>query len=103
MANGYAAEEAPGFCTEYLNLHRHIKRHVWETTEEEGTRGCVVEGRVVCMCCLYRMSLGHTIMSSDTIPGLGRCAGRYKFILDFEVRMLSSNVADRKDDYEGHV
>lgn len=45
MANGYAAEEALGFCTEYLNLHTHTKRHVWESEEEEGMRGCVVEGR----------------------------------------------------------
>ena len=45
MANGYAAEEALGFCTEYLNLHRHTKRHVWETEEDQGMRGSVVEGR----------------------------------------------------------
>lgn len=25
MANGYAAEEALGFCTEYLNLEQHTK------------------------------------------------------------------------------
>lgn len=45
MANGYAAEEALGFCTEYLNLHTYTKRHVWETEEEVGMRGSVVEGR----------------------------------------------------------
>lgn len=45
MANGYAAEEALGFCTEYLNLHTHTKRHVWETEEEQGMRDSVVEGR----------------------------------------------------------
>ena len=45
MANGYAAEEALGFCTEYLNLHTHTKRHVWESKEEQGMRGSVVEGR----------------------------------------------------------
>ena len=45
MANGYAADEALGFCTEYLNLHTHTKRHVWESEEEQGMRGSVVEGR----------------------------------------------------------
>ena len=45
MANGYAADEALGFCTEYLNLHTHTKRHVWESEEEQGMRGFVVEGR----------------------------------------------------------
>ena len=45
MANGYAAEEALGFCTEYLNLQAHTKRHVWETKEEEGFRAAVVQGQ----------------------------------------------------------
>ena len=45
MANGYADEEALGFCTEYLNLHAYTKRHVWEDEEEQGMRGSVVEGR----------------------------------------------------------
>ena len=45
MATGYAAEEALGYCTEYLNLEQHTKRHVWESEEEESTRGSVVEGR----------------------------------------------------------
>lgn len=45
MANGYAAEEALGFCTEYLNLQVYTKRHIWETAEEQGMRGSVVEGR----------------------------------------------------------
>lgn len=44
IANGYAAEEALGFCTEYLNLHAFTKRHVWETAEDEGSRGSVVQG-----------------------------------------------------------
>lgn len=45
MANGYAAEEALGFCTEYLNLHTYTMRHIWEDEEEQGMRGSVVEGR----------------------------------------------------------
>lgn len=45
IANGYAAEEALGFCTEYLNLQAYTKRHVWETVEEEGAKGSVVQGR----------------------------------------------------------
>lgn len=45
IANGYAAEEALGFCTEYLNLQAYTKRHVWETAEDEGTKGSVVQGR----------------------------------------------------------
>ena len=45
IANGYAAEEALGFCTEYLNLQEHTKRHVWESAEEMSSRGSVVEGR----------------------------------------------------------
>jgi hypothetical protein len=45
MANGYAAKEALGFCTEYLNLYTHTKRHVWETEEEQGMLDSVVEGR----------------------------------------------------------
>jgi hypothetical protein len=45
MANEYAAEEALGFCTEYLNLHTYTKRHVWETDEEQSMKGSVVEGR----------------------------------------------------------
>ena len=45
MANGYAADEALGFCTEYLNLATYTKRHVWESQEDQGMRGSVVEGR----------------------------------------------------------
>jgi hypothetical protein len=44
MANGYVAEEALGFCTEYLNLFRYTERHVWESEEEESLRASVVEG-----------------------------------------------------------
>lgn len=44
MANGYVAKEALGFCTEYLNLQQHIKRHVWESAEEESMKASVVEG-----------------------------------------------------------
>lgn len=44
MANGYAADEALGFCTEYLNLQEHTMRHVWENAEEESTKASVVEG-----------------------------------------------------------
>ena len=45
IANGYAAEEALGFCTEYLNLQEHTKRHVWESEEEMSSKASVVEGR----------------------------------------------------------
>ena len=45
MAKGYAAEEALGFCTEYLNLQDHTKRHIWESEEEEGMKASVIEGR----------------------------------------------------------
>lgn len=45
MANGYAAEEALGFCTKYLNLQEHTKRYIWESEEEEFMRASVVEGR----------------------------------------------------------
>lgn len=44
MAKGYVAEEALGFCTEYLNLQRYTKRHIWEAEEEESQRASVVEG-----------------------------------------------------------
>ena len=44
MANGYAVDEALGFCTEYLNLQQHTKRHIWEAEEEESMRASVVEG-----------------------------------------------------------
>ena len=45
MAKGYVAEEALGFCTEYLNLQLYTKRHIWESEEEESMRASVVEGR----------------------------------------------------------
>ena len=45
MAKGYGAEEALGFCTEYLNLQQYTKRHIWEAEEEESMRASVVEGR----------------------------------------------------------
>ena len=45
MANGYAAEEALGFCTEYRNITAYTSRHVWETEEDQGMMGSVVEGR----------------------------------------------------------
>ena len=45
MANGYAAEEALGFCTEYLNLEAYTKRRVWDTEEDKGMHSCIVEGR----------------------------------------------------------
>jgi hypothetical protein len=44
MAKGYVAEEALGFCTEYLNLEQYTKRHIWESEEEESQRASVVEG-----------------------------------------------------------
>ena len=45
MAKGYAAEEALGFCTEYLNLQEYTRRHIWESEEEECMKASVVEGR----------------------------------------------------------
>ena len=45
MANGYVAEEALGFCMEYLNLQTYTKRNVWDSEEDKGMHGCVVEGR----------------------------------------------------------
>ena len=45
IANGYAADEALGFCTKYLNLQEHTKRHVWESEEEMSSKASVVEGR----------------------------------------------------------
>ena len=45
IANGYSAEEAMGFCTEYENLQAFTKRHVWEAEEEQGMVSSVVEGR----------------------------------------------------------
>lgn len=44
MANGYAAKEALGFCTEYLKLSKYTHRHVWDSAEEESMRASVVEG-----------------------------------------------------------
>jgi hypothetical protein len=44
MATGYAAEEALGFCTEYLNLQQYTGRHIWEAEEGESLRASVVEG-----------------------------------------------------------
>jgi hypothetical protein len=44
MAKGYVAEEALGFCTEYLNLAQYTKRHIWEVEEDESLRASVVEG-----------------------------------------------------------
>ena len=44
MANGYTAEEALGFCTEYLNLQKYTKRHVWDSEEEVSMKASVVEG-----------------------------------------------------------
>ena len=44
MAKGYVAEEALGFCTEYLILDQYTKRHIWEAEEEESSRASVVEG-----------------------------------------------------------
>ena len=48
MAKGYAAEEALGFCTEYLNLQQYTKRHIWESEEEESQTASVVEGAGRC-------------------------------------------------------
>jgi hypothetical protein len=45
MANGYAAEEALGFCTKYLNLSAYTSRHVWDSEEDRGMHSCVVQGR----------------------------------------------------------
>ena len=45
MAKGYVAEEALGFCTEYLNLQWYMKRHIWEAEEEVSMRASIVEGR----------------------------------------------------------
>lgn len=45
IANGYSAEEALGFCTEYENLQAYTSRHVWEEEEEVGMKASVVEGR----------------------------------------------------------
>ena len=44
MAKGYVAEEALGFCTEYLQLERHIGRHIWDAVGEESKVAAVVEG-----------------------------------------------------------
>ena len=71
MANGYAAEEALGFCTEYLNLHKHTKRHVWETEEEQGMRGSVVEGRGrVCTLSMSDVATAHNYVLSHHVRTL---------------------------------
>lgn len=44
MAKGYVAEEALGFCSEYLNLRQYTNRHIWEAGEDESLRASVVEG-----------------------------------------------------------
>ena len=45
MANGYVVEDTLGLCMEYLNVQANMKRHVWETEEEQGLKATVVEGR----------------------------------------------------------
>lgn len=69
MANGYAAEEALGFCTEYLNLQEHTKRHIWEDAEEESMKASVVEGT------------GHVIQLS--VAELERA---HAYVIDHHVR-----------------
>lgn len=77
MANGYAAEEALGFCAEYLNLQEHTKHHIWEDKEEESMKASVVEGsgRVFNFICRKQSWKEHTNMSSTTMSAQRPCEG----------------------------
>lgn len=44
MAEGYILEEALGFVTEYMVDCQSTRRRVWDSEEEEGVKGVVLEG-----------------------------------------------------------
>lgn len=76
MAKGYVAEEALGFCTEYLNLHQYTKRHIWEAEEEESQRASVVEGGGASTTFRRQSLNGHTRTSLCTMGARRRCGGK---------------------------
>lgn len=44
MAQGYVADEALGFCTEYFDLYLHSTRRMWDPDEELGVSGELLLG-----------------------------------------------------------
>lgn len=44
MAEGYATDEALGFCTKYLDMYPHSTRRIWDPKEELRDSGEMVEG-----------------------------------------------------------
>lgn len=44
MAQGYAVDEALGFCTEYFDMYPHSTRRIWDPEEELRDSGELVEG-----------------------------------------------------------
>lgn len=44
MAQGYAVDEALGFCTEYFEMYPHHSRRMWDSEEELRDSGELLEG-----------------------------------------------------------
>lgn len=44
MAQGYATDEALGFCTEYFDLYPHSTRRMWDLDEELSVSGELLLG-----------------------------------------------------------
>lgn len=45
MALGFIAEESLGFLTEYMAAVQHVKTRIWQTEEDEGVVGEVLQGK----------------------------------------------------------
>ena len=43
MAKGYLKDETLGFMTEYLAEYKHVKTCVWNSDEEKGVQGVVLQ------------------------------------------------------------
>lgn len=44
MGKGYLKDETLGYMTEYLAEYKHVKTRVWNSDEEEGVHGLVLQG-----------------------------------------------------------
>lgn len=44
MAQGYACDEALGFCREYFDMYPHSSRKIWDADEELGDSGELLMG-----------------------------------------------------------
>ena len=67
MAEGYIVDESMGFMTEYMQAFEAVETRVWDSNEEEGVAGEVLEGgRTISVLTTHMRDMAHTYVLHNT-------------------------------------